>query len=159
MAVFTFCEFVYAVTGEHPRFGAMDVCPFIPVQGVTMAECVTCAKELGHLLASELDIPVFLYGAAASRDYRKTVSQIRAGEYEALANRVSWYTVRPRYVCSTRSWLSTCCPRHSVMLPAETSEMIKRLLTLFLAKLRYNAEAIFKTYELFIYGNIQYVTN
>lgn len=74
--------------GEHPRLGAMDVCPFIPVRGVTMEECVTCAKELGHLLASELDIPVFLYGAAATRDYRKTVAQIRAGEYEALANRI-----------------------------------------------------------------------
>jgi len=94
MAISTFCGLIYAVTGEHPRLGAMDVCPFIPVRGVTMEECVTCAKELGHLLASELDIPVFLYGAAASRDYRKTVAQIRAGEYEALANRVSWYTVR-----------------------------------------------------------------
>ena len=89
-----FVGFVYTVTGEHPRLGAMDVCPFIPVRGVTMEECVTCAKELGHLLASELDIPVFLYGSAASRDYRKTVAQIRAGEYEALANRVSWYTAR-----------------------------------------------------------------
>jgi glutamate formiminotransferase/formiminotetrahydrofolate cyclodeaminase len=67
----------------------MDVCPFIPVWGVTMEECVTCAKELGQLLADELDVPVYLYGAAAFRDYRKTVAQIRAGEYEGLAKRVS----------------------------------------------------------------------
>jgi glutamate formiminotransferase/formiminotetrahydrofolate cyclodeaminase len=67
----------------------MDVCPFIPVRDVTEAECIACAKHLGHLLASELDVPVFLYGAASSRDYRTTVAQIRAGEYEALATRVS----------------------------------------------------------------------
>jgi glutamate formiminotransferase len=82
-----------AVAGEHPRLGAMDVCPFIPVRDVTVAECVSCAKQLGHLLASELDVPVYLYGAASSRDYRKTVAQIRAGEYEALATRVSWHTI------------------------------------------------------------------
>jgi hypothetical protein len=117
MALFTSACFVYAVTGEHPRLGAMDVCPFIPVRGVTMAECVSCAMELGHLLASELDIPVFLYGAAASRDYRKTVSQIRAGEYEALANRVSWCTVRLGPMFNP-------CLRHCVMLPAGTFEMI-----------------------------------
>ncbi|PNF13981.1 Formimidoyltransferase-cyclodeaminase [Cryptotermes secundus] len=74
--------------GEHPRLGAMDVCPFIPVRDITVAECVSCAKQLGHLLASELDVPVYLYGAASSRDYRKTVAQIRAGEYEALATRI-----------------------------------------------------------------------
>jgi glutamate formiminotransferase/formiminotetrahydrofolate cyclodeaminase len=68
----------------------MDVCPFIPVRGVTEEECVTCARELARLLASELDVPVYLYGAASSRDYRKTVAQIRAGEYEGLTNRVSW---------------------------------------------------------------------
>ncbi|XP_069692124.1 formimidoyltransferase-cyclodeaminase-like [Periplaneta americana] len=75
--------------GEHPRVGAMDVCPFIPVRGVTEEECVGYAKQLGHLLASELSVPVFLYGAAASRDYRRTVAQIRAGEYEALAERIN----------------------------------------------------------------------
>lgn len=81
------------VPGEHPRLGAMDVCPFIPLRDVTEEECVSCAKHLGHLLASELNVPVFLYGAASSRDYRKTVAQIRTGEYEALATRVSWRTV------------------------------------------------------------------
>jgi glutamate formiminotransferase len=67
----------------------MDVCPFIPVWGVTMEECVTCAEDLGQLLGKELDVPVFLYGAAACWDYRRTVTQIRVGEYEALAKRVS----------------------------------------------------------------------
>jgi glutamate formiminotransferase len=84
---------ICSVAGEHPRLGAMDVCPFIPVRNVTVAECVSCAKQLGHLLPSELDVPVYLYGAASSRDYRKTVAHIRAGEYVALGNRVSWHTI------------------------------------------------------------------
>lgn len=85
------CRVNNDVTGEHPRLGAMDVCPFIPVRGVTEEQCVFCANELGRLLASELDVPVYLYGAAASQAYRKTVAQIRAGEYEGLPNRVSWH--------------------------------------------------------------------
>jgi glutamate formiminotransferase/formiminotetrahydrofolate cyclodeaminase len=71
----------------------MDVCPFIPVRDVTEEECVSCAKELGQLLANEMDVPVYLYGAATSRAYRKTVAQIRAGEYEGLPNRVSWHAI------------------------------------------------------------------
>jgi len=84
----------YTVTGEHPRLGAMDVCPFVPVRGITMTQCVSYAEQFGQLLASELNVPVFLYGAAAPWDYRKTVAQIRAGEYEDLANRVSWHAIR-----------------------------------------------------------------
>ena len=48
---------IISATGEHPRLGALDVCPFIPVQGVTMQECVECAQELGEKLAEELGIP------------------------------------------------------------------------------------------------------
>jgi len=77
-------------TGEHPRMGALDVCPFIPVQGVTVDECIDCAKEFGRRLAEMLSIPVFLYGLAAEKgDYRRTLPQIRAGEYEGMANKLT----------------------------------------------------------------------
>ena len=75
--------------GEHPRLGALDVCPFIPVRGVTVAECVLVARRFASLLAEELGVPVFLYGEASQRDYRKTMPQIRAGEYEGLHTKVS----------------------------------------------------------------------
>merc|ERR1712018_371293 len=58
--------------GEHPRLGALDVCPFIPVRGVTVQECVAVARRFAALLAAELKVPVFLYGAASQQDYRKT---------------------------------------------------------------------------------------
>ncbi|KAJ6219427.1 hypothetical protein RDWZM_005239 [Blomia tropicalis] len=74
--------------GEHKRLGAMDVCPFIPVAGVTMDDCVRCAHEFGRRVALELNIPIFMYGYASKQDYRKEVPQIRAGEYEQLATRL-----------------------------------------------------------------------
>jgi len=74
--------------GEHPRLGALDVCPFIPVQDVTVEECVQVSKNFGARLAEELQIPVFLYGAASSQDYRKTMPQIRAGEYEGIEKKL-----------------------------------------------------------------------
>ena len=64
--------------------GALDVCPFIPIQDVTVAECVEISKKFGARLAKEVGVPVFLYGAASEREYRKTMPQIRAGEYEGL---------------------------------------------------------------------------
>lgn len=75
-------------TGEHPRFGAMDVCPFIPVAGVTMEECVAVAKEFARRAAEELNIPFYLYEEAASADYRRKLPDLRAGEYEALPERL-----------------------------------------------------------------------
>ncbi|KAH3706117.1 hypothetical protein DPMN_065497 [Dreissena polymorpha] len=74
--------------GEHPRIGALDVCPFIPVQNVTMEECVECAKEFGEKLAIELGVPVYLYAEAAIDGHRKTLPQIRAGEYEGLPEKI-----------------------------------------------------------------------
>jgi len=75
-------------SGEHPRMGALDVCPFIPVQDVTVEECVQVSKIFGERLAKELGVPVFLYGAASDRDYRKTMPQIRSGEYEGLEEKL-----------------------------------------------------------------------
>src|SRR5690606_32505319 len=56
--------------GEHKRLGALDVCPFIPVRGVTMDDCVQCTHQFASRLAEELQVPVFLYGYASKRDYR-----------------------------------------------------------------------------------------
>ncbi|XP_017393990.1 formimidoyltransferase-cyclodeaminase isoform X1 [Cebus imitator] len=74
--------------GEHPRMGALDVCPFVPVRGVSMDECVLCAQTFGQRLAEELVVPVYLYGEAARMDSRRTLSAIRAGEYEALPKKL-----------------------------------------------------------------------
>ncbi len=75
-------------SGEHPRMGAMDVCPFVPVANVTMEECVVCAKEFGRRAGEELNIPIFLYEEASTTPYRKSLKQIRTGEYEALKDRI-----------------------------------------------------------------------
>lgn len=83
--------------GEHPRLGALDVCPFIPVQGVEMEECIYCARKFGEKLAAELGVPVYLYGYACHQDYRKTVSQIRSGEYEGLYDKIGQIEWRPDF--------------------------------------------------------------
>jgi len=83
--------------GEHPRMGAMDVCPFVPVQDVTMEDCVDCAKELAERMAVELGVPVFLYGEASSTSYRKSLPQVRAGEYEALPEKLKDPQWRPDF--------------------------------------------------------------
>jgi glutamate formiminotransferase len=70
--------------GEHPRIGALDVLPFIPIRGVTMDDCVRIARETGKRIAEELHIPVYLYEAAATRPDRKALPDIRKGEYEGL---------------------------------------------------------------------------
>jgi glutamate formiminotransferase/formiminotetrahydrofolate cyclodeaminase len=68
--------------GEHPRIGATDVCPFIPVKGVTMEECVDIAHRLGQRVGEELEIAVYFYGSAAKSPERKKLSNIRRGQYE-----------------------------------------------------------------------------
>ncbi len=74
--------------GEHPRIGATDVIPFVPVSGVTMEECVEMARKLGKRIAEELKIPVYLYEEAATRADRKNLSDIRKGEYEGLKDEI-----------------------------------------------------------------------
>ena len=70
--------------GEHPRLGATDVVPFVPIREVTMDECVELARELGQRVAHELGIPVYLYEAAATRPDRANLANVRRGEYEEL---------------------------------------------------------------------------
>ncbi|HOD33911.1 MAG TPA: glutamate formimidoyltransferase, partial [Holophaga sp.] len=71
-------------SGSHPRMGACDVCPFIPVEGVTMEDCADLARRLGERVGRELGIPVYLYEHAASRPERRNLAVVRKGEYEGL---------------------------------------------------------------------------
>ena len=83
--------------GEHPRMGATDVCPFVPVKGVTMEECVEIAKDVGKRVGEELGIPVYLYEYAASEEYRRNLADIRSGEYEALPDKLKDERWRPDF--------------------------------------------------------------
>lgn len=75
--------------GDHPRFGATDVCPLVPVAGITMEEVVEYARQLGERIGNELEIPVFCYENAAFCSERRNLAVCRAGEYEALSERFS----------------------------------------------------------------------
>lgn len=70
--------------GAHPRVGATDVVPFVPLTGTTMADCIASARKLGERIGRELDVPVYLYGEAATRPERRDLALVRKGEYEAL---------------------------------------------------------------------------
>jgi len=74
--------------GVHPRIGALDVCPFIPIEDITMEECIKITKDLGEKVAEELGIPVYLYGESATDEKRKDLSYIRKGEYEGLKKKL-----------------------------------------------------------------------
>ena len=76
-------------SGEHPRMGATDVCPFVPISGITMEECAELARRLGQRVGDELGIPVYLYECAASRPERRNLADVRKGEYEALAQKLA----------------------------------------------------------------------
>ena len=76
-------------TGEHPRFGATDVCPLVPISGISLEETALYAKELGKRVGDELKIPVYLYEKAAQEDKRINLANCRAGEYEGLHKKLS----------------------------------------------------------------------
>lgn len=75
-------------TGEHPRIGATDVVPFIPLEGTTMDDCIALARELGARVGSELQIPVYLYERAATRPTRENLADVRRGQFEALLTEI-----------------------------------------------------------------------
>lgn len=75
-------------SGEHPRMGATDVCPLVPIANISMEETVEWAQRLGKMVGEELAIPVFLYESAASQPERKNLATIRAGEYEGMADKL-----------------------------------------------------------------------
>lgn len=71
-------------SGAHPRMGATDVIPFVPIRGLTMADCVELARRLGQRIGEELEIPVFLYEEAATRPERQNLADVRKGQYEGI---------------------------------------------------------------------------
>jgi glutamate formiminotransferase len=75
--------------GEHPRMGAVDVVPFVPIEGVTMAECVALAKQAGATIAARFHVPVYLYEEASANPLRKNLEDIRRGEFEGLAAKMA----------------------------------------------------------------------
>ena len=84
-------------SGAHPRMGATDVCPFVPVAGVTMQDCIEITKHLGKRVAEELGIPVYLYEESAITEERKSLAYIREGEYEALAEKLKTAKYKPDF--------------------------------------------------------------
>lgn len=83
-------------SGEHPRMGATDVCPFVPMEGSTMEDCVAIARRLGARVGDELGIPVYLYEHAAD-DQRRSLADVRSGEYEGLQTRQDRPDFGPAY--------------------------------------------------------------
>jgi len=75
-------------TGQHPRMGAVDVVPFIPIKGCTMEEAVGLSKEVGEQIATLYDVPVFLYEKSASAPYRENLAAVRKGEFEGMADKI-----------------------------------------------------------------------
>jgi glutamate formiminotransferase len=83
--------------GEHPRIGAMDVVPFVPISGVTMDECVRMAQGVGQRIARELGVPVYLYANAATSPARRRLPDVRKGQYEGLKTAITDPARRPDY--------------------------------------------------------------
>jgi len=84
-------------TGAHPRHGATDVCPFVPVRGVNMEDCVAIARKVGERVGTELLIPVYLYEAAALIPERRNLAHCRKGEYEALSQKLGTEEWKPDF--------------------------------------------------------------
>jgi len=83
--------------GEHPRMGAVDVVPFVPIEGVTMSDCAQLAREAGEAVAERFGVPVFLYEEAASAPARRNLEDIRRGEFEGLAVKMQQPEWRPDF--------------------------------------------------------------
>jgi glutamate formiminotransferase len=84
-------------SGQHPRMGATDVVPFIPIKNMTMAECVVLAKEVAEQIALRTQVPVFLYEAAATAAHRENLADIRKGEVEGMAKKMTDARWKPDY--------------------------------------------------------------
>jgi len=83
--------------GDHPRFGATDVCPLVPISGVTMDEVAEYARQLGKRIGEELSIPVYLYENAATQEVRRNLANCREGEYECVKDRIASEEWRPDF--------------------------------------------------------------
>jgi len=83
--------------GEHPRMGATDVIPFIPIKDITMAECVEIAKHCAKLINEKFNIPIFLYEEAQEREYRRDLANIRKGQFEGIKEKIKLPEWAPDY--------------------------------------------------------------
>jgi glutamate formiminotransferase len=83
--------------GEHPRMGAVDVVPFVPIKGVTMDDCVALSKEIGELVANKFDIPVYLYEESASSPERESLPKIRKGQFEGFFEKIKQPEWKPDF--------------------------------------------------------------
>ena len=98
--------------GEHPRIGAVDVCPLVPLQGINMSEVVTLAHQLAKRVGGNLQIPVYCYGEAATAPHRKALAKCRSGEYECLIDKLKNPDWQPDYGPATFK------PKHGATLVA-----------------------------------------
>ena len=98
-------------SGEHPRLGALDVCPFIPVKNVSMEDCVSCSEIFGLRLSQELGVPVYLYEHSQPLEHRKQLADIRRGEYEGLSSKLQQEKWEPDFgpAAFVPEWGATVC--------------------------------------------------
>lgn len=83
--------------GQHPRMGATDVCPFVPIKNVTTEECVELAEKLAERVGEELNIPVFLYEDAATKEERRNLATVRKGQFEGMAEKLQQAEWKPDF--------------------------------------------------------------
>ncbi|WP_346886280.1 glutamate formimidoyltransferase [Clostridium sp. UBA4395] len=102
-AIINMAEKVYenidmsAHTGAHPRMGALDVVPFVPIDGITMEECVEIANRVGKVIAEKFNIPVYLYEKAATASHRENLATVRKGQYEGFFEKIKEDKWAPDY--------------------------------------------------------------
>ena len=84
-------------SGQHPRMGAVDVVPFIPIRGCTMEEAIALSKEVGEEVGARYAVPVFLYEKSASASYRENLAAIRKGEFEGMAEKIHQLEWKPDF--------------------------------------------------------------
>lgn len=95
-------------SGEHPRMGATDVCPLIPISGITMEETATYAQKLAKMVGEDLKIPIYLYESAQKDKSRSNLAVIRAGEYEKMASKIESKTLLPDFGPHTMNITAGC---------------------------------------------------
>lgn len=88
--------------GQHPRMGAVDVVPFIPIKGVTMEEAIALSKEVGQEVAERYNLPVFLYEKSASAPHRENLAAVRKGEFEGMAEKIKLPEWKPDFGSAER---------------------------------------------------------
>ena len=102
-------------TGQHPRMGAVDVVPFIPIKNVTMEEAIALSKEVGAEVGKRYNLPVFLYEKSASAPHRENLAAVRKGEFEGMAEKIKLPEWQPDFGPAERHCRNRCyrCP-HAV---------------------------------------------